>query len=268
MISIESPVVRSGHALEEPVSSSRLNCFHSCRLKFFFRYVEGLRKPASVALHVGSCVHRALQEWSRRRWLGRPCASEDLREDFEEAWMSEQLNNPVSFESEDEPTQRDKAWGLVEMYLAQTPIPVNEKPEAVEVSVEVDLTQHGLTTLRGFIDIIRPEGRIVDFKTTASSPDPQQAYHRNLLQLTIYGVLYEEATGVKARGFELHHLVKTKVPKLVVTEHPATGEPEKTRLFRSIESYLAGVEREDWVASPGLQCASCEYFQLCPGGLP
>ncbi len=148
MIRLESPVVRSAHVLEEPVSSSRLNCFHSCRLKFFFRYVEGLRKPTSAALYVGSSVHRAL------------------------------------------------------------------------------------------------------------------------LQLTVYGVLYEEAAGAKARGFELHHLVKTKVPKLVVTQHPAIGEREKLRLFRSIESYLAGVEREDWVASLGLQCASCEYFQLCPGGLP
>lgn len=45
MISIESPVVCSGHVLEEPVSSLRLNCFHSCRWKFFFRYVEGLRSP-------------------------------------------------------------------------------------------------------------------------------------------------------------------------------------------------------------------------------
>ena len=34
--------------LREPVSASRINLFHSCRLKFYFRYVLKLNKPTSV----------------------------------------------------------------------------------------------------------------------------------------------------------------------------------------------------------------------------
>jgi hypothetical protein len=56
------------------------------------------------------------------------------------------------------------------------------------------------------------------------------------------------------------------VPKLVVNEAPATTEAQRTKLFRLIESYTDGVEREDYVPSPGLQCAACEYFDECRQG--
>ena len=81
-----------------------------------------------------------------------------------------------------------------------------------------------------------------------------------------YGILYQEATGKKESGFELHHLVKTKVPKLVVNEAPASTEGQRTKFFRLIESFVDGVEREDYVPSPGLQCAACEYFNECRRG--
>ena len=71
MIAINSEIPAAGNrahdVLLEPVSASRLNAFHSCRLKFYFRYILKLRKPVGAALHVGKSVHAALQEWSKRR---------------------------------------------------------------------------------------------------------------------------------------------------------------------------------------------------------
>jgi putative RecB family exonuclease len=163
--------------------------------------------------------------------------------------------------------ERNKAWTLVEMYLRETPIPVNEKPMGVEVSVEADLSEHGLPSLRGIIDLVRANGEIVDFKTSATTPNSEQVLHRNELQLTAYALLYRESTGEPETGFELHHLVKTKTPKLVVSKHPPITEKQKQRLFQSIESFVGGVQREDWVRSPGLQCVSCEFFNECKGGV-
>ncbi len=257
------PVVpdRTEH-LTSVVSASRLNCFHTCRLKFFFRYVLELVKPGTAALFVGKAVHAALQQWSTARWRGQPHDAEALKAGFLMSWITSQEEEPVTWEA-DEDAQQEKAWGLVEMYLRDTPIPAEEKPEAVEVRVEADLARHGLPTLLGFIDLVRPGGRIVDFKTSAATPNAEQVVHRNETQLTAYGLLYREATGKPESGFELHHLVKTKVPKLVVTEAPATTEAQRTKLFRLIESYTDGVEREDYVPSPGLQCAACEYLNEC-----
>jgi len=143
---------------------------------------------------------------------------------------------------------------------------VDEKPEAVEVGVEAGLSDHGLPNLRGFIDLIRPGGRIVDFKTTATTPNAEQVLHRNELQLTAYGLLYREATSRKESGFELHHLVKTKVPKLIVTKHEPVTERQLDSCFTVLNRTWRRVQREDWVPSPGLQCVYCEYFNECAGG--
>ena len=263
---IPAAINRVHNVLLEPVSASRLNAFHGCRLKFYFRYILKLRKPVGAALHVGKSVHAALQEWSKRRWHAKPSGSEDIREGFNNHWISLQAEDPVDFEPGEESVEQSKAWGLVEMYLRDTPIPSAEKPLAVEVAVDTDLASHGLPVLRGVIDLIRPGGKIVDFKTTATTPNESQAEHRNQLQLTAYALLYREATGEKESGFELHHLVKTKTPKLVITTHDPVDMKQESKLFRSIESYVDGVEREDWIASPGLQCVACEFFHECKGG--
>ena len=248
--------------LLETISASRLNCFHACRLKFYFRYVQQIAKPTSAAQFLGRAVHGALQRWSNTRWRGQSQNAESLKTSFVLDWASAQAAEPVEWESPlEEHEKQEKAWGLVEMYLRETPITPDEKPEAVEARVEADLP--GLPRLIGVIDLVRPGGRIVDFKTTATTPQHEQAIHRNESQLTAYGLLHREATGREASGFELHHLVKTKAPKLVVSERGPLTADQEVRFLRLVESYTNGIQREDFVPSPGLQCAACEFFAEC-----
>ena len=87
--------------------------------------------------------------------------------------------------------------------------------------------------------------------------------HVHELQLTAYSALYRDATGRSEGGLELHHLVRTKAPKLIVTSLPPATEQQKTKLFRQIESYQSGLERRDFVPSPGFGCAGCEFFAEC-----
>jgi putative RecB family exonuclease len=61
----------------------------------------------------------------------------------------------------------------------------------------------------------------------------------------------------------LHHLVKTKTPKLVIMELPPMTDMQRVRLFRMMESHVEGLAREDFVPSPGFQCAGCEFFDNC-----
>ncbi len=164
---------------------------------------------------------------------------------------------------EEEAKEKAGALSILLHYLAQTPIPHEEKPEAVEVRVERDLDAHGLPPLVGIIDLVRAGGRIVDFKTSARSPDASLAAHQNEIQLACYALLYREATGSTESGFELHHLVKTKEPKLVVTPMSPMQPDQIRRLVRIMESYVSGIEKEDYVPSPGLHCSYCDYYAQC-----
>ncbi len=244
------------------LSASRLKTWHECRLKFFFKYVERLPTATSPALFVGQIVHEVLRHWNLRRWRSEPADAETLKPIFEESWKQDQLDKGINWKGKED-VHKDKAWLMLEHYFEQTPIPLNEKPEAVEVVVERDFVAAGLPPLKGIIDLVRQGGRIVDFKTTAQTPNAQQVAHQNEIQLSCYAVLYREATGHQESGLELHHLVKTKQPKLVVTPMSPMSRQQARRLMATIESYVEGVHAEDYVPSPGLHCSYCDFFGQC-----
>lgn len=243
------------------ISASRLKTWQECRLKFYFRYVEQIESPMSPALFVGQIVHRVLQRWNLNRWRGLPTDLETMQALFAECWEKEQSEEINWGGSEEE--HRAKAWRLLEHYLAATPIPCSERPDAVEVLVDRDLDAHGLPPLRGIIDLVRKGGVIVDFKTSSRTPDPVLTRQQHETQLGCYALLYREATGLPEEGFELHHLIKTKEPKLVITALEPMGANQIGRLLRVMESYVQGVQAEDYIPSPGPQCAWCDYLGEC-----
>jgi putative RecB family exonuclease len=262
MVALANPPrtsARSIQQLTQTISASRLSTWQQCRLKFFFRYISGIQKRPSAALHIGTVIHAVLQQWSLARWRKVPLDAAGVIAAFDLAWA--ETEEDIAWE--DESASKAAALATVETYLAQTPIPVEERPEAVEVSVEVDLASHGLPVLIGVLDLVRAGGVIVDFKTTGRTPDLAMVRHTTEVQTTGYALLYREATGQQESGIELHHLVKTKVPKLVITQVGPATEAQVQRLFRVMESYVSGLEREDFVPAPGLQCSSCEFINEC-----
>jgi putative RecB family exonuclease len=248
--------------LLKTVSASRLNCWHQCRLKFHFRYVRQIKRPPTPALHSGSVAHAVLQAWNQWRWRGEPFQIERLKTLFEDDWETRQQDHVIDWEGE-EAKQRDTTWACLEAYFLETPVKNDERPEGVEVRVEADLSHYGLPVLVGIIDLVRAGGRIVDFKTAGKTPDPEQLPHQHSTQLAAYGVLYREATGKRESGFELHHLIRTKTPKVIITSLEPMTAGQETRLFKLIDSYVTGLGREDFVPSQGLQCAGCDFFNEC-----
>ena len=262
---LQSPADESAliHGLQTRVSPSKLSVFQACRLKFFFRYVLGLKKPKTAALHVGTTVHSVLRGWNKARWRQQPPALADLHASYQAAWQSEQTEEPVAWDNPTaEAEQRQSGWRLLETFFRESSIREAGKPDAMEVSVEADLSSHGLPTLVGVLDLVQDQ-RIIDFKTSASTPHADRAALVHATQATAYSLLYRENTGQRERGVELHHLVKLKSPKLVVIYLSPVGDRECARLFRVIDAYVEGLERRDFIPSPGLQCASCEFFNEC-----
>jgi hypothetical protein len=252
---------RTIETLSATVSASRISCWQQCRLKFYFRYVVSIPKRATAALHIGKVVHAILQAWNMARWKGQAFSSELLQGLFEKDWRDRQARSAIRWDGEED-EQRTNTWTLLQTYFAETPIKANERPEAVEVPVEAQLPA-GLPKLVGIIDLVRAGGRIVDFKTAGQTPVAEKVEHLHETQLSCYSTLYRDATGKMESGLELHHLVKLKTPKIVVTPLAPMTDTQQARLFRSIESYMDGLGRRDFVPSPGIHCSSCEYFNEC-----
>ena len=263
MIAVLDPVAKPSRLeqLKKTVSATRLGLFLQCRLKFFFRYILQIKKPTTASLHCGSTAHSVLQQWNLSRWRGEAFQTEFFKAFFEKQWKDGQEGKVIRWE--DEADDQSSSWRALENYFIETPIKQDERPEAVEVSVEANLDHLGLPTLIGVLDLVRAGGRIVDFKLVGKSPDPRQAEHIYEVQLTSYSVLYRENTGKRESGLELHHLVRTKVPKFVLTPMPPATQQKHDRLYRLMEAYQSGLEREDFVPSPSFACAGCEFFSEC-----
>lgn len=243
--------------LTKTVSASRLSTYLSCRLKFMLRYVLELEKPKSAALHVGSAVHSVLKAYNWGRWIGQPLTLEQLHQEFSKAWGD--TEQPVAWEPGEEVVESNTAWRLIETYVRHAA--PSTKPEAVEVPVEADLGQ-GMPKLVGVLDLVEG-GVIKDYKTSSTTPNPQKVAHTTEVQTSIYSVLYRQNTGKEEKGIELIHLVKTKLPKVILTELPPMSEEQEARLNTLVDGYVAGIQHKDFLPSPGLQCSYCEFFHEC-----
>lgn len=246
----------------EYISASRVNCWMSCRRKFYFRYVKKLSSAPSPPLHVGKVVHSVLQVWNHARWAKKPMARIDLQKCFYTSWDSELMLHPVTWKAEkDELTQCEHAWKVIETYLDTQSIPEEELLEGVEVRLEAEI--EGLPPLLGIVDLVREGGRIVDFKTAAKTPNEETAEFTHSTQLAMYALLYREATGRTESGLELHHLIKTKQPKVVVQTIAPVADDKINDLTETLHRYVDAVIDEDWTPSPNFMCGSCDYFKQC-----
>jgi len=161
--------------LQQTVSPSRLTLFLQCRLKFFFRYAAQIAKPTTPALPVGSSVHAVLKAWNKARWRQQPLTLKQLHEEYVKAWAD--ADEPVTWEAGEEEIEKQTGWRLVETYFRESKIPVSLKPDAVEVPVETDLRAHGLPVLIGVLDLVQG-GRIIDFKTSSTTPNAEKVAQR------------------------------------------------------------------------------------------
>lgn len=247
--------------LQQTVSASRLGLFLQCRLKFYFRYVLRLKKPKTPSLHVGSSVHAVLKSWNKARWLQQPLTLKQAHDVFSDAW-ADTSEGSVTWEPGEENDEITTGWRLVDTYLRESHVPAELKPDAVEVPIEADLHQRGLPKLIGVLDLVQQQ-QIIDYKTSATTPNAEKVVHTTEIQTSAYAILYRHNTGQQETGLQLHHLVKLKNPKVVITAMPPMSQPQESRLYRQMESYLNGLQHGQFVPSPGMHCASCEFFDEC-----
>lgn len=248
-------------SLQKTVSASRLGLFLQCRLKFYFRHVLGLTKPRTPSLHLGSSVHAVLKAWNKARWIEQPLTLKQAHDAYTATW-ADTSDGLVNWETGEEECEKTTGWRLLDTYLRESHVPPGLKPDAVEVPVEADLREQGLPCLIGILDLVQ-DGEIIDYKTTSTTPNAEKVIHSTEIQTSAYALLYRHNTGQRENGIQLHHLVKLKNPKVVITTLPPMSPQQETRLYRQMEAYLNGLQSGQFVPSPGMHCSSCEFFNEC-----
>ena len=121
---------------------------------------------------------------------------------------------------------------LAHKYLAEAAPAI--EPAAVEVPVSGSIAG---VPVRGIIDIIEGEGRVIDIKTTSRKPSKISGDHA--FQLATYVALLGDGGSGEAR---LDSLVATKDPQLIQIEHSSgeSGGKLVERMYPLVAEGIAG----------------------------
>jgi putative RecB family exonuclease len=192
----------------EILSPSQASTFLSCSAKWWFRYGLGLPDPAGGAAVRGKAVHSLIEYAMRAKMAGVVLEAGGIADAWDAVW--DQAAEGAEFAADDD-VEALKVSGarLAHKYLAEAAPAI----EPVAVEVRVTGTIAGVP-VRGIIDIIDGEGRVIDIKTTSRKPSKISGDHA--FQLATYVELLRDGGSGEAR---LDSLVATKEPQLVQIEH-------------------------------------------------
>lgn len=151
---------------------------------------------------------------------------------------------------------------MVDAYLNSGHAQMADTSLGVEVQLKERLPNIALPVL-GYIDLVRAGNVPVDYKTCASTPNVELEAFQHELQLTLYQMLIESATGETVAGRELVFLVKTKTPKVVVHRLPPASSQQKQRVLGITAAALEGINSERYHPQTGMHCSWCSFRAEC-----
>ena len=186
------------------LSPSQVRCFFDCPARWWFKYGLQLPERKNSSLALGLAVHQALEVNFREKLETR----EDLETTgvvivFREAWM-EQVPQTEFTSGESQGDLRRLGERLVAKYMDEVAPKV--EPAAVELDVQGEISG---VQVRGRVDVLDIEGRLIDFKTASRRPSyvaPDYAF-----QLATYRQITPGASG----EVRIDSLVKTQTVQIV-----------------------------------------------------
>jgi len=262
----EVPFEGPGSSGSEPVASefpitsrkalspSQVRCFMDCQVRWWFKYGLKLTDAATANMALGRAVHAALGEnFAQKVDTREDLPTEGVVTLFREAWVNE--IEQTEFRDEDDP-KKLAATGesLVTKYMDQMAPTID--PAAVELKVEGEIA--GIR-VRGWIDLLDVEGRVIDIKTAKAKPSSIEPMHK--FQVATYAHLIPGASG-EAR---VDTLVKTKSPQIISQSFHITAEEMKVAKTLYPAAHEAMRQQHFMPNRLSMMCSrrNCSYWRHC-----
>jgi putative RecB family exonuclease len=246
------------------ISSSQINLYLLCGLKYKFQYIDQLPKPfKSSALAFGSAFHSALSWFHNQLIHNGSVTPEMLYKIFDVDWYVQKVETEIKYKTgEKELALTLLGKELLTLYFNEP----HKKLKGSEFHFVVPLI-HPVTrenlgiNLEGFFDLIEADDTIVEFKTTAQTMSQDDV--DNHIQLTAYGYAYGMLMHKPAKGFKIVNFVKKKKPTMEIIETQRNGN-YYDGFFFLVKETLKGIQSGTFIPHLGYWCKDCEYMSHCP----
>jgi putative RecB family exonuclease len=246
------------------LSSSQINLYLLCGLKYRFQYVDQYPKPfRPSALAFGSAFHSTLQWFHEQSMQGKQVSLETLYRIFDADWFSQKLSLTIRFkDGEQEMVLRNVGKEFLTMYVQEETKPVKgcEIPFTVPLYNPATGKELGIP-LTGFFDAVETDDTIVEYKTSAQTLGFDNL--ASLPQLTAYSYAFEILYHKPPTRLKVVNFVKAKKPKMMISETKRSKEDYRGYLYLATEVFK-GIRAGYFIPRTGYWCKDCEYLDLCP----
>ncbi len=241
------------------LSSSQINLYLQCSLKYKFQYIDQLPKPFKASgLVFGSAIHAVLAWFHKENLNGRIPSLHQLYRIFEADWYGQTIESEIRYkQQESEADLLMLGRGIIALYHRE-PL---DGVEGIEIPFTVPLinpkTGEPLgINLEGFIDLLKEDGTIVEFKTSLKTMDLKDL----VVQLGAYSYAYQLLHQRPPKLVRVINFIKTKRPRMLVLE---ASRCDHGRFFHLAKQVLAGIRAQVFFPRPSYFCSGCEYAAPC-----
>ncbi len=237
------------------LSYLQIDDYETCPLKY--KYVHILRVPIMRhhAVVYGSALHRAVQEYLRRKRENRDMSLEELLSVFEASWVSE------GFLTREHEEQRFEAGKEALERFLEEESSSDRTPTFVEKEFCFFVGKNRIIGRWDRVDVTDGEVKIIDFKSSdVRVQKDADRKTKESLQLHIYALAYERTFG------RLPDMVELRFLGTGLTGCYSIAQKDLEKALERIEQAAAGIRSRKFGAAPGyLSCQYCAYSSICPG---
>ena len=241
---------------EETLTLSHLQVddYETCPLKY--KYVHILRVPIMRhhAVVYGSAIHRAVQEYLRRKAAGMKMTLDEFLRVYEASWVSE------GFLTREHEEQRFQAGREALTKFFEDEEKSGATPTYVEKEFCFFIDNNRVIGRWDRVDERGDGTRIIDFKSSqVHSQKDADKRTKDSLQLHIYALAYQRTFQKTPESVELHFLGSGLVGRHEVTEADMEDAAER------IGDAALGIRARAFEAAPEyMSCQYCAYNGICP----
>lgn len=232
------------------LSASSIECYDSCGMKYWLRYVWKLPEEPAATLQFGSVIHNVLRGYYDALKAGTRLDLDTVLAAFRDGMENAKLEDKHQLK-----LYLEQGTRQLTAFVESRKGPTAPKVLATEKSFAFELDG---VLIQGRMDRVDelPDGTVAieDYKTGRAK---DEKFAEKSLQLTIYA-LAARHEGKRAALVSIYNLENDAVIT-VGRDDEALDKGEK-----AIRKAAEGIRAGDFHVKPGFQCRFCAYGQLCP----
>ena len=241
------------------LSSTRINTFLQCKLKYWYNYFEHLPKLENPAFKLGLAVHESL-ELAGHKWMERGLFNEEdtkeILDVFDKVAIREGIENLSVYQEgrrlvQNRLNEFDLGKGIISL----------EYRFGDNGGADV-VTEEGVYLVGAMDKVIEVDEDtllIVDYKTSKTIPTSDQL--KSDIQLSIYDVAASMKWPKYKRNILALDLLKSEILYTYRTN-------ESRQLFKhylkNLRDAMAVFDKKEAIASLNMFCPWCDYKDYCP----